>query len=94
MKPTTRLWQYSARVTLFTRANCSLCETAKRVVTDLQQKREFEYREIDIMREGQEAWKDIYEFDTPVVDSRVSHPVPSLIRTATCPAGVPHIFQA
>jgi hypothetical protein len=31
--------------------------------------RPFEYKEIDIMKESDEAksWKDLYEFDTPVV---------------------------
>jgi hypothetical protein len=27
----------------------------------------FEYQEIDVMMPGQEKWKEVYEFDTPVV---------------------------
>jgi hypothetical protein len=31
--------------------------------------RPFEYKEIDVMKESEEAkrWRDLYEFDTPVV---------------------------
>ena len=67
MHPTIRLLQHSLRLTLFTRLNCSLCETAKVTVSKLQAKRTFEYSEIDVMASGQESWKRVYEFDTPVV---------------------------
>ncbi len=66
MRPAGRLLQYTARITLFTRTNCSLCDTAKSVISDLGKKRSFDYHEIDIMAAGQEEWK-LYEFDTPVV---------------------------
>lgn len=69
MLPTKPLLQFSARVTLFTRQNCSLCETAKAVVNLTTRQRPFDYREIDVMSAGQEPWKALYEFDTPVVRS-------------------------
>lgn len=73
MKPTSRLLQHSIRVTLFTRSKCSLCEIAKTVVKSTSQSKTFDYREIDIMSDGQESWKQ-YEFDTPVVHvQRVFH---------------------
>ena len=66
--------QHSARITLFTRANCSLCSTAKSVLSALQKKRSFEYNEVDVMATEQQRWKDLYEFDTPVVHvQRVFH---------------------
>ncbi|KAF2120586.1 hypothetical protein BDV96DRAFT_270194 [Lophiotrema nucula] len=55
------------RVTLFTRANCSLCDTAKTVVENVKAKRSLEYAEINVMEPGQEKWKSVYEFDTPVI---------------------------
>lgn len=55
------------RITLFTRVNCSLCDTAKAVVGNVQKATPFTYREINVMEPGQEKWKDVYEFDTPVV---------------------------
>jgi glutaredoxin len=58
---------HSARLTLFTRANCSLCETAKTTIAQVQKKRPIDYTEIDIMTKGQENWKNRYEFDTPVL---------------------------
>ncbi|KAL4809498.1 hypothetical protein BDV18DRAFT_157253 [Aspergillus unguis] len=62
----TRLLQ-SARVTLFTRAGCGLCDTAKNTVTQLHKRRPFDYAEVDIMGAGNKEWKDVYEFDVPVL---------------------------
>lgn len=67
MMPTSRLLQHSARVTLFTRPNCGLCDVAKAVIKTTSQTRTFEYDEVDVMSAGQESWKRAYEFDTPVV---------------------------
>lgn len=58
------------RVTFFTRSPCSLCDTAKAVVHNVRAKRPFAYHEINVMELGQEKWKAVYEFDTPVVRSR------------------------
>jgi glutaredoxin len=55
------------RVTFFTRSPCSLCDTAKAVVQNVKAQRGLEYQEINVMEPGQEKWKAIYEFDTPVV---------------------------
>ncbi|KAF2656640.1 hypothetical protein K491DRAFT_715230 [Lophiostoma macrostomum CBS 122681] len=55
------------RVTLFMRANCSLCDTAKAVVGKVNQNRPLSYSEINVMEPGQEGWKSVYEFDTPVI---------------------------
>ena len=71
MKASSRLLQHSARLTLFTRANCSLCDCAKSVLSSLGKRRSFEFNEVDVMATGQKQWKDIYEFDTPVVDPTV-----------------------
>ncbi|KAI9372488.1 hypothetical protein BJX61DRAFT_443093 [Aspergillus egyptiacus] len=66
MLPTTRLFQ-AARVTLFTRAGCGLCDTAKLTVNKLHKRCPFDYSEVDIMGPGNKAWKDVYEFDVPVL---------------------------
>ena len=55
------------RITFFTRKPCGLCDAAKAVVEGLNAKRPFDYREINVMESGQEKWRDLYEFDTPVV---------------------------
>ncbi|KAL9119654.1 MAG: hypothetical protein Q9187_003795 [Circinaria calcarea] len=74
MRPSQRLLQHTARITLFTRANCSLCETAKAMLRGLEKRRSFEYKEVDVMAEGQKEWRELYEFDTPVVHiQRVFH---------------------
>ncbi|MCJ1475714.1 hypothetical protein MMC13_004377 [Lambiella insularis] len=73
MRPTLSVLQHSARVTLFTRANCSLCASAKAVLASLEKRRSFEYKEVDVMAEGNEVGKE-YEFDVPVVHvQRVFH---------------------
>lgn len=55
------------RITFFTRSPCGLCDTAKAVVQNVQAKRPLEYREINVMDPGQEEWRRLYEFDTPVI---------------------------
>jgi hypothetical protein len=54
-------------MTLFIRQNCSLCTDAKDVMSKVWDRRPFEYTEIDVMAPGQTKWKNLYEFDTPVV---------------------------
>ncbi|OJJ49769.1 hypothetical protein ASPZODRAFT_128298 [Penicilliopsis zonata CBS 506.65] len=67
MIPTRALFSQPARVILFTRAGCGLCDTAKRAVLQLHQRRPFDYSELDIMTPANKAWKDVYEFDVPVL---------------------------
>lgn len=66
MLPSRCLLQHACRITLFTRANCSLCDSARLVLSHVWDKRPFEYTEVNVMEPGQEKWK-IYEFDTPVI---------------------------
>jgi hypothetical protein len=61
--------QWSLRHTLFIRQNCSLCTDAKEVMSKVWDRRPFEYTEIDVMAPGQTKWKNLYEFDTPVVSA-------------------------
>lgn len=68
MFPTRVLLSHTqVRLTLFTRPNCSLCDTAKRTVTNLRKHRKFDYFEMDIMIPGNKVWKDVYELDVPVL---------------------------
>lgn len=67
LRASSRLLQ--SRITFFTRSPCSLCDTAKAVVQNVKKERSFAYEEINVMDAGQEKWKGVYEFDTPVVSS-------------------------
>ena len=67
MRPSARLLHRASRITLFTRANCSLCDDAKLVLSRVWNKKPFEFEEIDVMAPAEKQWRDIYEFDTPVV---------------------------
>lgn len=74
MRPTCLLLQHTARITLFSRSNCSLCETAKSTIDRLAQKRSFDHSTVDIIAADQTHWRDLYEFDAPVVHvERVHH---------------------
>jgi len=67
MRSTVALWQHALKLTFFTRANCSLCTDAEGVLSKIWDRRHFEYEEIDVMKQDQTKWKNLYEFDTPVV---------------------------
>ncbi|KAI9677004.1 MAG: hypothetical protein M1817_006843 [Caeruleum heppii] len=67
MRASAALMQHFCRITLFTRANCSLCDNAKQVLSRVRQKQPFDLDEVDVMGHDQERWRDLYEYDTPVV---------------------------
>jgi hypothetical protein len=66
MRLTGRLLQ-SCRITLFTRDTCGLCAQAKSVLSDVWDTRPFQYKEVDIMKPEARPWRDMYDFDVPVV---------------------------
>jgi hypothetical protein len=67
MLPTRRLLQQACRITLFTRHNCGLCSQAKEVLSTVWDKRPFAYQEVDLAKPASEPWKNLYDFDIPVV---------------------------
>lgn len=66
MQATARLL-HSCRITLFTREHCGLCRQAKFVLSDVWDKRPFAFKEVDIISPESKGWRDLYEFDVPVV---------------------------
>lgn len=67
MRPTIQLLQEACRITLFTRPNCSLCTQASHVLGQVKAVRPYKYTEVDIVKKQNQAWKDVYDFDVPVV---------------------------
>ncbi|KAH6719196.1 hypothetical protein DL95DRAFT_437567 [Leptodontidium sp. 2 PMI_412] len=67
MHPSIRHLQHACRITLFTRMNCSLCTNAKQTLSNVWDVRPFHYTEFDVMKPEAKKWRDLYEFDTPVV---------------------------
>jgi len=55
------------RVTLFTRAECHLCESALHVIRTMQASHAFELEIIDIDADGQATWRAAYDHHVPVV---------------------------
>ncbi|KAJ4295882.1 hypothetical protein N0V88_004584 [Collariella sp. IMI 366227] len=66
MRATTRLFQ-SCRITFFTRETCGLCTQAKSVLSDVWDKKPFAYKEVNIVKPESKAWRDLYDFDVPVI---------------------------
>ena len=60
MRPSLAARMYSAQLTLFTRANCGLCDVAKTRLDEVRKRRKVDYNEVDIMAEGNQKWRDIY----------------------------------
>ncbi|KAH0607321.1 uncharacterized protein H6S33_003309 [Morchella sextelata] len=54
-------------ITFFSRSSCALCTNARQNLADAWKLRPFEFAEIDVMEPGQQKWKDVYEFDVPVI---------------------------
>jgi len=69
MRPSLSLKLAKVQLTLFTRANCGLCDVAKSRIVDFNKKQPdpINYAEVDIMGPGQQKWKDAYDFDVPVL---------------------------
>ena len=67
MRATNRLLSPGCRITLFTRQNCGLCESAKTALEQARRRREFALRVVDVAGVGNAAWKGLYDFDVPVV---------------------------
>ncbi len=63
----TRPLFHACRVTVFSRDNCGLCTQAKSVLTDVWDKRPFAYKEVNLAKPESEAWRNLYDFDIPVV---------------------------
>ena len=81
MHATLGLFRPMVRLTLFTRSNCGLCDTAKANISEYlklqqqqqqkqqqqQQHKGTEYSEVDIMAPENQNWRQIYDFDVPVL---------------------------
>lgn len=73
MRASSRLLQQACRITLFTRENCGLCTRAKSALSAVWDSRPFDYREVDIVRPEAQRWRDLYDFDVPVVSFHDLH---------------------
>lgn len=71
MRATTRLLQ-QCRITMFTRDNCSLCTDAKSVLSSVWDRRQFRYEEVNLAKSEAKQWKDLYDFDIPVVSAHAT----------------------
>ncbi|KAF2092983.1 hypothetical protein NA57DRAFT_49180 [Rhizodiscina lignyota] len=93
MRITRPLLQHALRITLFTRANCALCDQAKLVLSHAWDKKPFDFAEIDVMARGQEQWKELYEFDTPVIHVQRASTTSADVRKAMHRFSAQHVLQ-
>ncbi|KAF2859834.1 glutaredoxin 2 [Piedraia hortae CBS 480.64] len=70
--------QNPLRLTLFTRASCSLCVTAHEVISRVAKRRTFRYEELNVMAPDQRRWRILYQNETPVL-----HIDPHTVRKTT-----------
>ncbi|CEJ81722.1 Putative Glutaredoxin domain-containing protein [[Torrubiella] hemipterigena] len=61
----TRALLQSCRITMFSRDTCGLCTQAKGVLSDVWDKRPFEFKEVNLS--NSEKWRNLYDFDIPVI---------------------------
>lgn len=66
MFATRHLFQ-ACRITFFTRETCGLCTQAKGVLSTVWDQRPFVYKEIDVDKAEVKTWKELYDYDVPVV---------------------------
>lgn len=83
MRPTVRLLQSKVLLTLFTRQNCSLCDTAKSVIQNVRMKKNLDFLQVDVMAPDQAQWRLLYELDVPVV--RAPFPLYNLAQLNSMP---------
>ncbi|KIW38016.1 uncharacterized protein PV06_09992 [Exophiala oligosperma] len=57
----------AVRLTLFTRPDCGLCDVAKSRLVEFRQRRNVDYSEINIDTPEQKQWKNVYDYDVPVL---------------------------
>ncbi|KAH6674043.1 glutaredoxin domain-containing protein [Plectosphaerella plurivora] len=63
----TRPLLHSCRITLFMRDGCGLCIRAKSALSNVWDRRPFDFKEVNITHPDAKAWKDIYDFDVPAI---------------------------
>jgi hypothetical protein len=62
------LQDFACRITLFSRPGCGLCDQGKQTLSHVWDKRPFAYTEHNVDFPGSK-WRDLYDFDVPVVCS-------------------------
>ncbi|KAK9470073.1 uncharacterized protein V1510DRAFT_371075 [Dipodascopsis tothii] len=77
MRPSLRALGAFPRLTLFTRATCGLCDTAKASIAAVAPRaRLAAVHTVDIDAPGNERWHDLYAFDVPVVHFQPAEDAP------------------
>lgn len=92
MRPASVLRMYTAHLTLFTHQHCSLCHVAKASLATFLERRPVSHAEIDIFEPEHKQWRDLYEYDVPVLHVERVHHTYSKPDLKTMVAKVMHRF--
>ncbi|RMZ88395.1 hypothetical protein DV736_g4367, partial [Chaetothyriales sp. CBS 134916] len=93
MRATPALRHYTAKLTLFTGKNCSLCDVAKGRLAQVRKTRTVEYSEIDITADGHQRYRELYKYDIPVLHIERAVSTKSQLNTASQLKVLMHRFQ-
>ncbi|RDW75042.1 glutaredoxin-like protein [Coleophoma cylindrospora] len=77
-----------------TSPDCQLCTNAKYTLSDVWNIRPFHYEEIDVMTPEGKIWRDLYEFDTPVIHVSKAAKGEELVKQAGKAVKLMHRFTA
>ncbi|OAQ63316.1 glutaredoxin domain-containing protein [Pochonia chlamydosporia 170] len=88
---TQRLLQ-ACRITLFSRDNCGLCTQAKGVLSDVWDKRPFAYKEVNLALPESNSWRELYDFDIPVIHISKANAPEEQVSAATKAVKLMHRF--
>ncbi|KYK55409.1 glutaredoxin domain-containing protein [Drechmeria coniospora] len=84
----------ACRITLFSRENCGLCTQAKAVLSDVWDKRPFVFKEVDLARPEFKSWKELYDFDIPVIHISMAASAEEQVDTVSQAVKLMHRFTA
>ncbi|KAG5984940.1 hypothetical protein E4U55_002522 [Claviceps digitariae] len=82
----------ACRITLYTRDNCGLCTQAKGVLSDVWDKRPFAYKEVNLALPESNAWRELYDFDIPVIHISKSSAAEEQVSSASKAVKLMHRF--
>ncbi|QUC18213.1 uncharacterized protein UV8b_02454 [Ustilaginoidea virens] len=82
----------ACRITLFTRDNCGLCAQAKSVLSKVWDRRPFAYKEVNLALPESRPWRELYDFDIPVIHVNKSEDAEEAVKSAAKTVKLMHSF--
>ncbi|PFH57453.1 hypothetical protein XA68_15042 [Ophiocordyceps unilateralis] len=84
----------ACRITFFTRENCGLCAEAGATLSNVANNRPFVYVKVDLARPESRLWRELYDFDIPVIHISRASAEPEEVATASKAVKLMHRFTS